>query len=101
MLTNDDDRNAIASDCSTLAEFQALPSNDDRQRFLESVQQKSTQDHVGRKVAFGGREWEITGINYLGDYDIEATGDRGIVRSSCVLGLPAWHPHFASLVEED
>jgi hypothetical protein len=85
--------------CSTLAEFSALPSNDARQRFLDSVLYESTLENVGRKVRFGGSVWVIVGINYLGDYDIERDDPRGKVMSSCVLGLPEWHPHFASLVD--
>lgn len=86
-------------DCSNLAEFEAMPSNQDRQRFLESVQYRSTGDNVGRSVSFGGCEWTIAGINYLGDYDIERYDDRGMARSSCRLGLPAWHPHHATLLD--
>ena len=87
------------SENTATAEFQALSSNDDRKRFLDSVTQESTLDHVGREVMYWGQRWEITGINYLGDYDIERTDKRGLVKSSCILGLPTWHPHFASLVD--
>lgn len=84
--------------CSTFAEFAAM-SVDDRETFLASVQQEAMRENVGRKVRFDGREWEIIGVNYVGDYDITRIDERGdIVQSSCVLGLPEWHPHFAELL---
>ena len=57
--------------------------------------------NVGRSVDFGGHAWTITGVNYLGNYDIERTESREDgdykVRTSCVLGLPPEHPHYASI----
>lgn len=60
--------------------------------------------NIGRRVRHWGREWKIIGINYLGNYDIERYEhrDNGTYRieSSCVLGLPVEHPHYAVLCEE-
>lgn len=96
-LQKEETENVSPLRCSTLSDFHALPTDKDRQSFLESVQWLPSKDMIGRKVIFAGSEWRIAGINYLGDYDIEREGGRS--RSTCVLGLPSWHPHFASLVD--
>ena len=61
------------------------------------------QEHVGRLVRFWDDEWKIVGINYLGDYDIEMRRDTPegpqMVSSSCRLGLPEDHRHYAELIE--
>lgn len=60
--------------------------------------------HIGKTVFCFGWHWQITGINYLGSYDIERQETRanGVydITSTCVLGLPEDHPHFAELVSE-
>lgn len=60
--------------------------------------------HIGKYVHFGGWNWKITGINWLGSYDIERKemrpGGACNITSTCVLGLSEDHPHFAELVSE-
>lgn len=63
-----------------------------------------TQDpvNIGRDVNYWGNVWKIIGLNYLGDYEVVRFEDRPNgrcrIRSSCVLGLPQDHPHYAELV---
>lgn len=58
--------------------------------------------NIGRCVRFAAHDWRIVGINYLGDYDVERfevrDGERIKIGSSCVLGLPANHGHYAVLL---
>ncbi len=82
--------------CSTLEEFSSM-TQEQREEFIHSVEEPSRPENIGRTILFWGESWKIYGINYLGDYDIERTDSRGKRRSSCRLGIPSWHPHYAVL----
>jgi hypothetical protein len=60
-------------------------------------------DITGRQVDYWGEMWTVTGMNYLGDWDVERFEMRpdGRVKITSSISsevLPETHGHFARLV---
>lgn len=72
---------------------------------MKNKHEPTNPSNIGKQVFFNGREWTIIGINWLGSYDIERFENRPDgryrIESTCVLGLPADHGHYAYLFEVD